>query len=268
MSTYIPVSRHLRCLVCSRLWRANFGSVPGSTMRRVSHRRTTEEICVGSVIFAWPAQNVLRVLNSCTRSETSFTAWSGTDGLAAARDAFFLLTAESMVSLVVCFTAETNTVWKGETNQPSYVHEPDVSGKCQNVCQEQVVIDEVQSSVFRPQGRQTIWMPSFPDDISCQKIVGCVHAHSVCTACSIKCVWSVQDLHVEKVLASQNNSVQHTAIRSSLELFVQTCPVIGFARPRLVIVIHGMNVENTCLLDIDSDGSCRSQRCLFGWFRR
>ena len=36
----------------------------------------------------------------------------------------------------------------------------------------------------------------------------------------------------------QNNSMQHTTIRSAFESFVPSCPVTGNGRPCLVVVVH------------------------------
>ena len=44
--------------------------------------------------------------------------------------------------------------------------------------------------------------------------------------------------------------------------------MVGLGRPWIVIVIHGTNVDSSCVLDVDSGRSCRSQRHLFGWFCR
>ena len=60
-------------------------------------------------------------------------------------------------------------------------------------------------------------------------------------------------------IIAQNNSTQHTTIRSALKRFVPACPVIGFSRPWLVIVVHGTIVENGYVLDVDGGGGCRNQ---------
>ena len=44
--------------------------------------------------------------------------------------------------------------------------------------------------------------------------------------------------------------------------------MVGLGRPWIVIVIHGTNVDSSCVLDVDSGRRCRSQRHLFGWFCR
>ena len=67
-------------------------------------------------------------------------------------------------------------------------------------------------------------------------------------------------------IITQNNSVQQTTIRSALERFVLSCPVIGFGRPYLVVVVRDTNVESGCVLGVDSGGRCRSQGDLFGRF--
>ena len=53
-----------------------------------------------------------------------------------------------------------------------------------------------------------------------------------------------------------------------LNVFVPSCPVIGFGRPCLVVVVHGAIIESGCVLGVDGGGSCRSQRNLFGRFCR
>ena len=65
-------------------------------------------------------------------------------------------------------------------------------------------------------------------------------------------------------MISQNNSIQHTTVPSSLELFVPACRVISLTQSWFSFVIHGVYVENTALLSVNSGGSVRSQRCLPG----
>ena len=55
----------------------------------------------------------------------------------------------------------------------------------------------------------------------------------------------------------KKKTIQHTKIRSTLERFLPASLVVGLGRPWLVIVIHGTNVESSCVLDVDSGGSCR-----------
>ena len=38
-------------------------------------------------------------------------------------------------------------------------------------------------------------------------------------------------------------SLHQTTIRSALERFIPSCPVIGFGRPYLVVVVHGAIVK-------------------------
>ena len=61
-------------------------------------------------------------------------------------------------------------------------------------------------------------------------------------------------------IIAQNNSIQHTTIRSALERLVPSCPVVGFGRPYLVDVVHGAIIESGCVLE----AVCRSPGYLFG----
>ena len=78
---------------------------------------------------------------------------------------------------------------------------------------------------------------------------------------------SGQGYNLFRIIA-QNNSIQHSTIRSNLERFVPSCPVIGFGPPYLVVAVHGAIVESGCVLDVDGGGSCRSQGYVFGSFCR
>ena len=49
--------------------------------------------------------------------------------------------------------------------------------------------------------------------------------------------------------------IQHTTVRSALELFVPACLVIGPTQPWFIVVIHGVNVESTSLLGVNSGES-------------
>ena len=77
--------------------------------------------------------------------------------------------------------------------------------------------------------------------------------------------WSA--IQLVRIIA-QNNSIQHTTIRSALERFVPSCPEISFGRPYNVVVVHGAIVESGCVLDVDSERSSRSQGYLLGRFCR
>ena len=63
-------------------------------------------------------------------------------------------------------------------------------------------------------------------------------------------------------IITQNNSIQHTTIRSALESVVPSCPVIGFGRPYFDIVVHDTSVESGCVLGADCGGRCRRQGLL------
>ena len=66
-------------------------------------------------------------------------------------------------------------------------------------------------------------------------------------------------------LTKQFHTAYHT-VRSALEIFVPACPVIGLTQPWFVVVIHGMIIENTSLLSVNSGGSCQRVKgvCLAG----
>ena len=61
-------------------------------------------------------------------------------------------------------------------------------------------------------------------------------------------------------------SVKHASIRSALERFVPSCPVFGFGRSYLVVVVHDTNFESCCVLGVNGGGSCRGLGYLFGCF--
>ena len=46
-------------------------------------------------------------------------------------------------------------------------------------------------------------------------------------------------------IISHNNSIQHTKYVPFLIFFVPACLVIGLTQPWFIVVIHGVNVENT-----------------------
>ena len=61
---------------------------------------------------------------------------------------------------------------------------------------------------------------------------------------------------------------EHTTIRSALGRLVPSCPVIGFGRPYLVVVVHSAIIASGWVLGVDGGGICRSQGHLFGRFCR
>ena len=84
------------------------------------------------------------------------------------------------------------------------------------------------------------WMPFRQGGrvfVSKRKIHSCSPAHSL--------PWPVTRLVSHNLLQS---SIQHTTVRSTLELFVPACPVIGLTQQWFNVVIHGMNVENSFLV--------------------
>ena len=46
-------------------------------------------------------------------------------------------------------------------------------------------------------------------------------------------------------------------MRSTLERFLPSCPVIGFGRPYLVVVVHGAIIVCGCVLGVDGGRSCQ-----------
>ena len=67
---------------------------------------------------------------------------------------------------------------------------------------------------------------------------------------------------------TQNIPIQHATIRSALERFIPSCPVIGSDRPYFVIVVHDTSLGSGCVLGVDGGGSCRRQEYLLGRFSR
>ena len=61
-------------------------------------------------------------------------------------------------------------------------------------------------------------------------------------------------------IIAQDNPVQLSTIRPTPELFVPSCVVISLAQPWLVVIVHGVNIENTSLLGVNGSRNNRNYR--------